>query len=205
MRHFTLCALAILASAATPAPLLAQDAFKPTEHFKIERPAELKSDDANAIYDSIIKQMSEGYAQSGIRAAKDYLKWRRDNNAPYLSSGHGNRFLNNYGNAVSKGYLKLRRGSKMPVGSVLAKDSFTVTDGKEIFGGALFLMEKLADNAKPQTGDWRYVMIMPDGSIFGDNAVADDESMQFCHDCHKRVKTRDYLFLIPQKFRALSE
>ncbi len=205
MRHFTLCALAILASAATPAPSLAQDAFKPTEHFKIERPADLKSDDANAIYDSIIKQMAEGYAQSGIRAAKDYLKWRRDNNAPYLSGGHGNRFLNNYGNAVSKSYLKLRRGGKMPVGTVLAKDSFTVTDDKEIFGGALFLMEKLADNAKPQTGDWRYVMIMPDGSIFGDNAVAGDESMQFCHDCHKRVKTRDYLFLIPQKFRKLSE
>ena len=202
MRHFTVCALAFLATAATTAPSLAQDAFKPTEHFKIERPADLKSDDANAIYDGIIKQMAEGYAQSGIPAAKDYLKWRRDNNAPYLSSGHGNRFLNNYGNAVSNGYLKLRRGSKMPVGSVLAKDSFTVTDDKEIFGGALFLMEKLADNAKPQTGDWRYVMIMPDGSIFGDNAVAGDESMQFCHDCHKRVKTRDYLYLIPQKFRA---
>ncbi len=205
MRNFTLCALAVLASAATLAPSLAQDAFKPTEHFKIERPADLKSDDANAIYDSIIKQMAEGYAQSGIAAAKDYLKWRRDNNAPYLSGGHGNRFLNNYGNAVSKGYLALRRGSKMPVGSVLAKDSFTVTDDKEIFGGALFLMEKLADNGKPQTGNWRYVMIMPDGSIFGDNAVAGDESMQFCHDCHKRVKTRDYLFLIPKKFRTLAE
>ena len=179
----------------------ADDPFKPTEHFKIERPAHLKSSDANAIYDSIVEQMADGYAQSGNSFAQDYRNWRQDNNAPYLSAGHGNRFLNNYGNNIAKGYLKLRRGQEMPTGSVLAKDSFTVTDTDDIFAGALFLMEKLTTNSNPATGDWRYVMIMPDGSIFGDSAVADDTSMQFCHDCHKRVKTRDFLFLIPQEFR----
>lgn len=178
------------------------DPFKPKAHFKIESPAALKSSDANAVYDSIIEQMSDGYAQSGDASAKAYRNWRRDNNAPYLSGGHGNRFLNNYGNGISEGYLKLRKGEKMPVGSILAKDSFTATDADEIFGGALFLMEKLAAGKKVEFGDWRYAMIMPDGSIFGDSANAGDESMQFCHDCHMRVKSRDYLYLIPREFRA---
>ena len=186
----------------TGAQAASDDPFKPKEHFKIERPAQLGSTDANAIYDSIIEQMANGYAQSGDASAKKFRNWQRFNNAPYLSAGHGNRFLSNYGNKIASGYLKLRRGETMPVGSILAKDSFTVTDDKEIFGGALFLMEKLAAGGKPEFGDWRYAMIMPDGSIFGDSAVAGDESMQFCHDCHVRVKKRDYLYLIPTKFRA---
>jgi len=181
------------------------DPFRQAEHFKIERPADLDASNANEIYDSIIEQMAKGYSQSGYKTAKEYRDWRRDNNAPYLSAGHGNRFLNNFGNNISSGYLKLRRGQKMPVGSVLAKDSFTVTDNGEIFAGALFIMEKLAQGKSPTSGDWRYAMIMPDGSLFGDSTVEGDSSMQFCQDCHKRVKTRDYLFLIPQKFRSGSQ
>ncbi len=177
--------------------------LQPKQHFKIERPADIQSADANVIYNSIIKQMAEGYAQSGDPSAKNFRKWRRDNHAPYLSGGHGNRFLNNYGNAISKNYLKLSIGQKMPVGSILAKDSFTVTDENEIFAGALFLMEKLATGAKAETGDWRYAMIMPDGSVFGDSAVTGDKSMKFCHDCHKRAKKRDYLYLIPTSYRAV--
>jgi len=178
------------------------DPFKQAEHFKIERPADLDASNANEIYDSIIEQMAQGYAQSGYKSAQDFRNWRRDNNAPYLSAGHGNRFLNNYGNKISNGYLKLRRGQKMPAGSVLAKDSFTVTDDGEIYAGALFIMEKLAEGKSPASGDWRYAMIMPDGSLFGDSAVEGDNSMKFCQDCHNRVKTRDYLFLIPQIFRS---
>ena len=187
MKRIFLFSAGILAMVSTIAQAQSQDPFKPTEHFKIERPAALQSDDANEIYASIIKQMAEGYAQSGDPTAKDYLGWRRDNTAPYLSGGHGNRFLNNYGNKISQDYLALKRGEKMPVGSILAKDSFTVTQEKEIFAGALFLMEKLPAGTN---------------SVFGDSELAGDETMQFCHDCHVRVKKRDYLYLIPRKYRA---
>ena len=177
------------------------DPFKASEHFKIERPSQLEASDADAIYDNILKQMSDGYAQSGDVTAKKYKNWRRENNAPYLSAGHGNRYLSNYSNNIARNYLELRRGEKMPVGSILAKDSFTATDGDDIYAGALFIMEKLAEGVSNKTGDWRYAMIMPDGSVFGDSAIAGDESMKFCHDCHDRVKNRDYLFLIPQQYR----
>lgn len=201
MKYFSFAAMMIF-GVINIAPALAQDPNKPDEHFKIERPAHLKTSDANAIYDNIIEQMAKGYAQSGDPSAIAYRNWRRDNSAPYLSKGHGNRFLNNYGNKISEGYLSLQRGETMPVGSILAKDSFTVTDNDEIFGGALFLMEKLGPGVKPETGNWRYAMIMPDGSVLGDNTVVGDTSMQFCHDCHKRVKKRDYLYFIPGKYRA---
>ncbi|MCF6320376.1 MAG: cytochrome P460 family protein [Rhizobiaceae bacterium] len=198
-------ALAMGALLFTQAQAGSDDPFKQVEHFKIERPANLDASNAMDVYDNIIDQMAQGYAQSGYKSAKDYSNWRRDNNAPYLSAGHGNRFLNNYGNKISSGYLKLRRGQKMPAGSVLAKDSFTVTDDGEIFAGALFIMEKLAEGTSPDTGNWRYAMIMPDGSLFGDSAVKGDNSMQFCQDCHNLAKTRDYLFLIPWKFRPSSQ
>ena len=176
------------------------DPFAPEGHIKIERPADLDADDASAIYREIAGRMADGYAQSDYEDAQNYQKWTKQNSAPYLSPGHGNRFLNNYGNAISKGYLALDIDEKMPVGSVLAKDSFTVTEEKEIFAGALFLMEKLEEGKSPVTGDWRYVMILPDGSLIGDTLGNDPDSMTFCHDCHEQAAETDFLFGIPAKF-----
>ena len=176
------------------------DPFSPEGHVKIERPADLDAADASAIYREIAKRMAEGYAQSDYADAKVYQQWTKQNSAPYLSPGHGNRFLNNYGNAIAKGYLALDVDEKMPVGSILAKDSFTVTDNQEIFAGALFLMEKLEEGKHPATGDWRYAMILPDGSLIGDTLGDDPDSMTFCHDCHEQVADTDFLFGIPAKF-----
>ena len=178
----------------------AQDPFRPEGHIKIERPANLDGAGAESIYAEISRQMAEGYAQSDEPAAKNYQELLKFNSAPYLSAGHGNRFLNNYGNRVSENYLRLEEGEAMPVGSVLLKDSFTVTDDDEIFAGALFIMEKLAGNASPDTGDWRYVMILPDGSKIGDTTGANPEAMTFCHTCHIQAEHTDYVFGIRGKF-----
>jgi len=202
MSYLKLISTIALVAAFSVAPAVAQDSLIPKEHFKIERPVKLSPDEANKVYDDLIQKMAAGYAQSGNIVAKDFRNWQRENNSPYLSAGHGNRFLNNYSNPKGEGYLKLRRGEKMPVGAIFAKDSFTVTEDKEIFPGALFIMEKTATGINPKTDDWRYVMIMPDGSLLGDSNVTGDESMKFCHDCHKRAKSRDFLFLIPKAFRA---
>ena len=193
-------ALSIGCIVSSPALAADDDPFAPEGHIKIERPADLDADDASAIYNEIAGRMAEGYAQSDYDDAINYQNWTKQNSAPYLSPGHGNRFLNNYGNAISKGYLALDIDEKMPVGSVLAKDSFTVTEEKEIFAGALFLMEKLEEDQYPATGDWRYVMILPDGSLIGDTLSDNPESMTFCHDCHEQAAETDFLFGIPAKF-----
>lgn len=179
----------------------AEDAITPTDHFTIENPAPLTDGQAEQIYRGIAPRMLAGYAQSKFPGTANYQSWKRFNSAPYLSRGHGNRFLNNYGNEISKNYLSLSSGEKMATGSVLAKDSFTVTTDDKIHPGALFLMEKLAENTQPDTDDWRYVMLLPDGSVLGDTLGANPASMTFCHACHQAASDTDFVFLLPQRLR----
>jgi hypothetical protein len=55
----------------------------------------------------------------------------------------------------------------LPAGSVVAKDSFAVTAAGDVFAGPLFIMEKMSQGFNAASRDWRYTMIMPDGSVFG--------------------------------------
>ena len=193
--------LAVLAGE-TGALAQGNDAMKVRRHFKIERPAHLGQADAMALYGNIKEELGRGYAASKDPSAQNFLKWRRYNKAPYRSATHGNRYVNNYANpAAVAGYGKLSPGGQMPAGTVLAKDSFTVTADGGIFGGALFLMEKLPPGTNPGSGDWRYLMIMPDGSYFGDSTGANADKMDFCNSCHKAVANKDYMFFVPEAYR----
>ncbi len=185
-------------------PVFAQaDGIKTQRHFKIERPADLTAADALVLYEKIGKNMARGYAASGNEAAASYRKWRRYNSAPYRSATHGNRYVNNYGNAKAARYGKLKNGDSLPQGAVLVKDSFTVTGDGDVFGGALFTMEKLAPGTRPEYADWRYVMVMPDGSLFGDSQGETAGKVAFCDGCHKAVAETDRLFFIPKPYRRV--
>ncbi len=175
---------------------------KPAEdHFKIERPVDLSPAEAEALYQGIAASTVRGYALSREPAAKRYRSWRRYNTAPYRSAAHGNRYVNNYGNAKAGGYDSLKPGEKMPPGAVLVKDSFTLDTARIPRGGALFIMEKLARGAAPDQGDWRYVMIMPDGSYFGDSRGQNRAAVAFCHVCHGAESDRDALLFMPEGYR----
>ncbi len=178
------------------------DPMKVNRHFKIERPAALSKTDALAVYDNIARDMAKGYGASGDPSAKSYLKWRRFNEAPYRSATHGNRYVNNYANPRGAAtYGAMKAGETLPAGSVLAKDSFTVTSDSGVFGGALFIMEKLAAGKRPDHGDWRYLMIMPDGSLLGDSTGDNADKVDFCDECHSAVADNDRLFYVPEEFR----
>lgn len=172
-------------------------------HIRLEKPGEVTAAAAETLYRSIAKEAAAGYALSRDPVASVFLRWRRYNSGPYLSATHGNRYVNNYANdiAAAAGY-----GGKavMPAGAVLAKDSFTLTDGGEVFAGALFLMEKMPPGHSPSTADWRYWMILPDGSVLGDSEDDSAADVEFCHDCHKAVARRDYLFFVPKEYRSAS-
>ncbi len=175
--------------------------LRPSGHLKIENPNQLSLDEARRVYDSIADELSAGYALSREPGALGYRKWRLYNKAPYLSATHGNRYVNNYANARAVGYGALRKGERLPEGSILAKDSFTVTSDGEIFAAALFIMEKLAPGKSPGTGDWRYVMILPDGSYFGDTEGDNAADVAYCHVCHKIKKRDDFVFFVPKAYR----
>ena len=194
----TLRAIAVATLALGLAGAAAAQQFEIKRHLKIENPARLKPSESLSIYQSIADELSRGYAASKDKAAMTYRKWRLFNTAPYTSATHGNRFVNNYANEKSYG----KPGAVMPPGTVIAKDSFTVTADSAIFGGALFLMEKLTPGASPETGDWRYAMIMPDGSVFGDSTGANLGQVKFCHSCHKAKADDDYLYFLPEAYRV---
>jgi hypothetical protein len=170
-------------------------------HIAVENPADLTSDEANRIYNSLRRRLAEGYATSGMEIVDNYQSWKRYNSAPYLSATHGQRFVNNYANAASGDYGRLKVGGTYAPGTVLAKDSVTVTTQGKVFPGALFVMEKLQSGSNPDTADWRYVMIIPDGSIYGDTTGDEPELAEYCHACHQARADDDYVFFVPEAYK----
>ncbi len=179
------------------------DVTRPQRHFKVQRPAGLSDPEAASIYDQILDEMVRGYALSGLGPATGYRNWRRYNTAPYRSATHGSRFVSNYANATAKSYGEYERSGPMPEGSILAKDSFAVTQRGDVTIGPLFLMRKMAPGFNADTGDWRYTMIMPDGSVFGVTNAEGSERVRFCADCHNVVgATQDHRYFVPRKYRT---
>ena len=170
-------------------------------HLKIERPAKLSKEDAEKIYQRVGPRMARGYAATGDKIAQEFRKWRRFNISPYRSATHGNRYVNNYANGQAAIYGRLAQGEQMPVGAILVKDSFTVTSDGDVFGSAMFIMEKMPGGMSTETDGWRYVIVMPDGSLFGDSTGDRSEDVRFCHSCHITMARNDYLFFIPKKYR----
>lgn len=169
-------------------------------HIAIENPAELSKDEALRIYQSLQKRMARGYDAAHLDQLLNYQNWPLFNDAPYISATHGKRFVNSYANRMAHNYGTLQAGEKLPLGSVLAKDSITVTDEGNVHPGALFVMEKLAPGASPDTADWRYIMVLPDGSLFGDTMGERASAVAYCHSCHEMVADRDYTFFVPEEF-----
>ena len=66
-------------------------------------------------------------------------------------------------------------------------------------------MEKLDPGSSPSTGDWRFVEIMPDGSVFGSSTGPLPENVAHCATCHRAVsRTQDWLFFPPPPYRVES-
>ncbi len=146
--------------------------------------------------------MQAGYAKSGHPVAAQYIDWPRYNKVPYRSATHGNRYVNNHANDVARDYGVFEDAGVMPAGSVVAKNSFGVSAKGQVSIGPLFVMEKMPAGFNPASTDWRYTMIMPDGSIFGTTKGASSAKVQFCVDCHMGLaEDTDSLLFIPDEYR----
>jgi len=66
----------------------------------------------------------------------------------------------------------------IPAGTVIAKESFAVTDKGKVQKGPLFLMQKVAAGTSPETMDWYYMAVAPNGTPM---AVP---VMTACNRCH---------------------
>jgi len=148
---------------------------------------DLEPQAVEALYDCIQGQMADQYASQGDGVGAQYRTWQVTSTRPAVAGPHGNRFLQTFANDIAaEQYLKFEEEfDAMPVGSVLAKESFALKDGKARVG-PLFIMTKLAPGGAPEAGDWRYDALQPNGKVMG-------IQQSFCADCHLGYDYRDSL------------
>jgi hypothetical protein len=179
------------------------DPAAPRRHFRLVDPAKLPPQQASDIYAIIRQALQGGYARSGNAIAASYQGWRRMNTAPYLSATHGNHYLNNYVNEIgAAAYGRFETAGKLPVGTVIAKDSFSMTRGGEILLGGLFVMEKMPGGFNDVTDDWKYTLIQADGTLFGETNGTGSKRVEYCIACHLARKHQDHLWFLPKPYRV---
>ncbi len=182
---------------------MAQSSVAPTlEHPKIAAPASLSGTRAEAVYQAIRDQIRTNYAASGDPVTLGYQSWKRYNKTPYRSGPHGERFVNHYANDKAADYGKFENLEPLPAGSIIIKDSFAVTRNGAVMTGPLFMMEKMKPGFDSAGGNWRFLMLRPDGSLVGMTGGADSSKVRFCADCHKTAGAKhDFLFFMPKQVR----
>ena len=121
----------------------------------------------------------------------------------YLSRAHNNRYVSQYANDIAaEHYLQFEQAQEMPIGAVLAKDSFVVTKQGRVVVSALGIMEKREPGHNPDVGDWHFMLVLPDGRIFGDSEESSPRAVNFCSDCHKNAGAEQhFLYFMPKRYR----
>lgn len=197
LNRLGLSALAAVAVVATAAIAETRGA-----HMTIADPAALSGDRAEAVYQAIRSQISGNYSVSGDPVVSAYQSWQRYNTAPYRSSLHGERFVNNYANRSAARYARFEKLGAMPPGAIIAKDSFNVTKSGQVLTGPFFLMEKKPPGFNPASNDWLFMMIRPDGGLVGITRGRGSDNVVFCAECHNKAPAgQDNLYLLPKKVR----
>ena len=159
--------------------------------------------EAGDAYACIKEALAKAYARAGVASVAGYQGWPAFNTVAYQSATHGGRYVNNYANATgAASYGRFENVGKMPVGSVLAKDSFAVGGDGAVSPGPLFVMEKMPAGFNSGSDDWKYTMIMPNGSLYGTTKGEGSSRVQFCVDCHVPLADmQDSLYFMPEKYR----
>ena len=168
---------------------------------------ELSFAEATAVYDCVKGSLKQGYGMSalaseitGLAIAVSYQDWNLVSTRPYVSATHGQRFVHNYHNAIAQEYTRYEEAGVLPVGAVLAKDSFSLRGGR-VRAGPLFVMEKMRAGFNEASQNWRYTLVMPNGKVVGTTSGKGSKNVEFCIGCHVVTDT-DSLYFLPQEFRT---
>lgn len=166
-------------------------------------PPELSQAESKVVYDCLKPELTKAYAKAGVKQISGYTGWLNVATAPYLADTHGGRYVNNYVDVHGDyRYKKYENAGVLPEGTTLAKDSFVAHHNGKVSIGPMFVMEKMSKGWNEKTGDWRYSMVLPNGSIAGSTG-GKGVSMQFCADCHSSVApAQDHIMLLPEDYRV---
>jgi len=145
---------------------------------------EMSFDQAQAVYDCLKDQMHTQY-KAGDKQwipsefVDDYRGWTQVSTKPAAPGFHGGRFLLTFVNDTGvDAYLQWGEAD-IPAGTLIAKESFTVGEDGAAEIGPLFIMQKVEEGTSPETDDWYYMMVGPQGRPQAVNV------MTACSECHQ--------------------
>ncbi|HKK29869.1 MAG TPA: cytochrome P460 family protein [Alphaproteobacteria bacterium] len=147
--------------------------------------SELTGAEAQNVYQCIADQLHADYKEGGKRwipedYVNNYRDWTAASQFPAAPGVHGGRFLLTWvSEPGADEYLKYQEDPNIPAGTVIAKESFSVNDQGKVSPGPLFLMEKVEAGKSPETDDWYYMMVGPNGQP---QAI---DVMSACSACHQ--------------------
>jgi len=183
------------------AQLMATTAFAADCPVDVTDPFDLEADAVVALYDCMKDAMAAGYSKQGDEVGSAYRDWTVTSTRPAVTGPHGNRFLQTWANDIAaEQYLKFaEEGVHMPVGSVLAKESFKIhKKKKKAVIGPLFIMTKLEEGASPETNDWLYSGLQPNGKPM-------KFKQSFCSSCHIGWEDQDALAYPAEEVRVTQD
>jgi len=156
-------------------------------------PDDISYEQANEVYKCLSQKMYDGYQKGDKRwipseFVANYKDWRLAVTAPANPGTHSDRYLVTRVNAKGfRAYTQYAEDVTMPVGTVISKESFTISKKGKGKAGPLFLMEKVAPGTSPDTGDWFYSMVSAKGVPLAVNVGRD------CAACHNGFDFQDRL------------
>ncbi|MEO1773748.1 MAG: hypothetical protein AAFS07_02215 [Pseudomonadota bacterium] len=145
---------------------------------------ELTGEEAQAVYECIAADLDAGWKTGPKRwipadRTETYRDWDLASRFPAAPGFHGERFLVTRVNATGHdAYTRYADDPSIPAGTLIAKESFTVTEAGEVKAGPLFFMEKVNTGSSPETMDWYYYAVAPSGTPMAVNV------MTACNSCH---------------------
>ena len=147
--------------------------------------------------------MAKSYTGGKHWAATRWKGFTQVTTQPYVSATHGGRQVQNLVNDIGlKAYKKFDDIKAVPIGSTMAKPSFTVGKDGEAKLGPLFIMEKMTRGFNADTSNWRYAAILPGGNTMGVTKSTNSAGVGFCHECHVSGEDNDFLLLAPEEYRV---
>lgn len=144
--------------------------------------------EVDALYQCVTDTLATGYAAEGDAIGSVYRTWQVTATGPAAPGAHSNRFLLTFANDVGYDtYVQYGFGDdfSMPVGSILAKESYSLTKDGAPRPGPLFIMTKVAGGGEAEEfGNWVYSAVRPNGKEMG-------VQQGFCHGCHEAFADQD--------------
>ncbi len=192
MKRHLFTAAAVAAFTLTGQGALAEDC-----PIDVESSFDLTDQQIVEIYACMEDKLAESYGKQDHEVGSTYRDWAITATQGAVPGPHGKRILFSFVNDIgAEQYLKFEEeGVVMPVGSVIAKESITISKKKKAARvGPLLIMTKLEKGASPDTADWLYSGVQPSGKPL-------KVSQKFCHDCHAPYEDQDYLGYPVEEFR----